>query len=99
MNLIRGINKRIIEITDTGSDYFEKALLFVSAGTDIGDDFLKSEAERLLDSYSEPRTNNGMGYLRYREVKERKHRALKKVIAGLSVFILFGSAVLLLIIK
>ena len=30
MQMIRGINRQIIEVSDTDSDYFERALFFVS---------------------------------------------------------------------
>lgn len=97
--MIRGINKRIIEITDTGSDYFEKALLFVNTGTEIGDDILRSEAERLLDIYSVPNSGGGMGYLRYHEVKEKKNRLLKKVILGAALFIVCGIITFFMLIR
>ena len=30
--MLKGVNRQIIEINDTGNKYFEKALLFVAAG-------------------------------------------------------------------
>lgn len=32
--MIRGVNKNVIEISDTGNDCFERAILFVRADTD-----------------------------------------------------------------
>ena len=42
--MIRGINKRIIEVNDTGSELFEKALLFVRSDSRSDDEGLKKEA-------------------------------------------------------
>ena len=30
--MIKGINRQVIEVADTGSEYFERAMLFVSPG-------------------------------------------------------------------
>ena len=33
--MLRGVNKRIIEVNDTDSDYFEKALFFVKENAEV----------------------------------------------------------------
>ena len=35
--MLRGVNKRIIEVNETGSDYFEKALFFVKGNADFNE--------------------------------------------------------------
>jgi tetrahydromethanopterin S-methyltransferase subunit F len=44
--LIRGVNKNIIEISDTGNECFERAILFVRSGQGEGD--LTAKAKRYL---------------------------------------------------
>lgn len=47
--MVRGVNKQIIEINDTGNSYFEKVLLFVSPNkADLPVEQLNSEAKTLL---------------------------------------------------
>lgn len=69
--LIKGINKRIIEVNDTGSDYFEKVLFIVKDNNaDLRN--LKLEANKVVNTYF-PKNDfvyKG-GYLRKRE-KRRK---------------------------
>lgn len=52
--MIKGINKRIIEIKDINSKYFSSALLFVNPVQDSSDDKkLTEEADRILSKYGE----------------------------------------------
>ena len=45
--MIKGVNRQIIEVTDTGSDYFERALLVVRANcTDTDTGMLHEEAKK-----------------------------------------------------
>ena len=48
--MVKGVNKNVIEICDTGSDYFERAILFVrqngAAGSDS--DALRFQAGEFL---------------------------------------------------
>ena len=49
--MIKGINRQMIEITDTGSPYFERALLVVQSDlADISHDTLQSAAHTLMTS-------------------------------------------------
>lgn len=84
--MIRGINKRIIEVNDTGSELFEKALLFVRSDSRSDDVGLKKEAEKIVAAYVTPDDANAYkpGYLRYTESK-RKFKAIAFFV--LSVFI------------
>ncbi len=53
--MIRGVSKQIIEINETGNQYFERAVFYVRREY-IGstDDKLSEEAQRLLDVASKP---------------------------------------------
>ncbi|MCI8554017.1 MAG: hypothetical protein HFJ80_03625 [Clostridiales bacterium] len=57
--MIKGINRQIIEVTDTGNPYFERALLIVRPHcADTPGDRLRAEANRLV------RTAGGYSALR-----------------------------------
>ncbi len=82
--MLRGVNRRIVEITDTGSDYFEKALFFVKNDYFADESELKREADRIIYSYFNNAEPNGhTGFLRYSEkAKHRKRRAAVLCSAG-----------------
>ena len=47
--MIRGVNKNVIEISDTGNECFERAILFVRAGSAEGDgEQLRQRARQYL---------------------------------------------------
>jgi len=46
--MIKGVNRQMIEIMDTGNPYFERALLVVQPGIDTDTDILRREARDLL---------------------------------------------------
>ena len=71
--MIKGVNRQMIEVTDTGNPYFERALLVVrpNCGTDE-DDLLREEARRLLQS------TGGYGGLRL----VRRRRQIRRVLFG-----------------
>ncbi len=48
--MIKGINRQMIEILDTGNPYFEKAFLVVQTGMDANSDVLHREALDVLAS-------------------------------------------------
>ena len=53
--MIRGVNKQVIEVNDTGNEYFEKAILYVRPQfTSAGSNTLRSEAGRMLSQWSPP---------------------------------------------
>lgn len=55
MQMIRGINRQIIEVCDTESDYFERALFFVRPDySDAERAVLEHEARRALKRFGEP---------------------------------------------
>ena len=58
--MIKGINRQIIEISDTGSPYFEKALLVLQGDLDANQETLRREAQDIL------RRAGSCGHLRRR---------------------------------
>ena len=59
--MIKGVNRQVVEVAETGSDYFEKALFFVNPkyyGMTVGK--LREKAQTLMNSAgAPPRTRNG----------------------------------------
>ena len=46
--MIKGINKQILEVTNTDSPYFEKIIFFVRPESmNLGEKLLKGEAEKI----------------------------------------------------
>ncbi len=96
--MLRGVNKRIIEVNDTDSDYFEKALFFVKENAEFDNKTLENEARKIIGSYFEPSQQRSakIGYLRYTEERKKKKRKnLIFSIAGCFVVALFLTAVFL----
>lgn len=64
--MIKGINRRIVEVNDTESKYFEKILFIVRTDCQSGDDSeLKDEAKRIMQKYQMCRKKRGRNYLIY----------------------------------
>ena len=58
--MIKGINRQIIEVAETGNLYFERALLFVRPGTDdVENNRLKTEARKMMEKLSKPPKTKG----------------------------------------
>ena len=73
--MLRGVNRRIIEVNDTGSDYFEKALFFVKGNTAITPDSLEKEAQKVMEAYLNCGTESKrQGYLRYTDLRRKMRR-------------------------
>ncbi len=67
--MIKGVNKQIIEVYDTGNKYFEKAILFVKPEfMSENEQGLRKEATRLLEGIGDPPVRNK---LNARKVKKR----------------------------
>ena len=79
--MIKGINRQIIEVTDTGNEYFERALLIVrSTCCDTDSNLLHQQAKEML------RHAGTYGGLRINRRKRRLHSlliALGGSVAGL----------------
>lgn len=94
--MIRGINKRIIEVNDTGSELFEKALLFVKNDSCTDEEHLKKEAERVVAAYMTDDGNTYKpGYLRYTE-KKRKSKRSKIIISCCAALVIVAVCSVLL---
>lgn len=53
--MIKGINKQILEVTNTNSPYFEKIIFFVRPeGQKLSEQKLKSEAEKISATTQKP---------------------------------------------
>lgn len=77
--MIKGVNRQMIEVTDTGNQYFERALLVVRPTcSEYEDDLLREEAHRLL------RTAGGYGGLQRIRRQRRIRRALFGAASGLA---------------
>lgn len=51
--MVKGVNKTVIEINDTGSNIFEKVILFVTPKySNLSSKRLKIEAKRVVNGYS-----------------------------------------------
>ena len=83
MKMIRGVNKRIIEITDTGSEYFERALMFVRPdSSDLPDSALEEEAMKLVSAMSRPPS----------EKRKRRHAKRRRLDYKAVVILVLGAA-------
>ncbi len=95
--MLRGVNKRIIEISDTGSDVFEKALFFIKDNNGLSQSELKKEAHRMVVSYFSEENRTHSGFLRYTDNRKKRQRKIL-VISLLSVLCCVAVAVLVKII-
>lgn len=89
--MIKGVNRQIIEVTDTGNTYFERALLVVRPGcSDADSDRLHEEARRLVHAAG--------GYAGLRLNRRRHlHRFLALTVGSAAGGVLIGLLLALLI--
>ncbi len=74
--MLRGVNKRIIEINDTGSELFEKAFFIVKNDQNLSEATLENEANRIMLTYFNRESQQPhMGYLRYQNLKKQRRIA------------------------
>lgn len=53
--MLRGVNRRIIEVNDCNSSYFERAIFIIRAdAAGVPESSLKNEADRMLNNMSRP---------------------------------------------
>lgn len=67
-HMLKGVNRRIIEINNTESEFFERAIVFVKPNFNGLD---KSVLEREADGYVKLLYSGGAGFLR-REARKRR---------------------------
>lgn len=90
--MVKGVNKHIIEINDTGNKYFEKVLLFITPGKkDFPEEILHAKAKEYLIEI----THNANTDLNLREII-RKKRAKKKALIASAVIITITAAAVLI---
>ena len=75
--MIKGISRQIVEVTGTGSPYFERAFLVVrSTCEDEAEELLHNEARRVLQS------QDGYTGLRRARRQRRRQRILLLLLGG-----------------
>ncbi|OJU14365.1 MAG: hypothetical protein BGN88_02355 [Clostridiales bacterium 43-6] len=78
--MIKGVNKQIIEVSDTGNKHFEKAILFVRPEyMSETEQTIRKEAYRFLEGVGTPSHNKRM---------KRKSKMVKK--SSLTTFLFVG---------
>ncbi len=91
--MVKGVNKQIIEINDTGNKYFERVLLFVVPGKkDLPNELLQKRAREYVIQLS----NNLSPTVSIRE-QVMKKRARKKLalISGIVIIISVAAAIII----
>ncbi len=90
--MVRGVNRQIIEINDTGNKYFERALLFVAPGrSEVSQSKLNFEAKEYLLSLS-----GGEKCTESLRQRHRKKSLKKRLIIGGSVITACTGLILLI---
>lgn len=83
--MIKGVNKQIIEVSDTKSEYFEKVLFFVKPRYyGEGQSKLTADARRYISEYTAPEAFKN-GYLRKCDKRRRRITALICALGLISV--------------
>ncbi len=86
--MVKGVNRQIIEINDTGNRFFERVLLFVSPeGAELGSRELGKEAREFL-LHLTPETAPKQG-LRSRIARRKVKRRL--ILGGAACAVLFST--------
>ena len=90
--MVKGTNRTVIEINDTGNNMFEKVLLFVTPEYgNLNAKQLKNEAQKLIKKYCPEMADTA----RIRDIY-RKRRLIRNIcITGVGVLILTLVAILL----
>ena len=89
MKMIKGCQKSIIHLKDTGSPYFEEAYFIVSRGSDIealGDDMIK-EAQNIVKS--------SMADIKNRNLQKKKQRRSLVMSGASALSFIFGAIMLI----
>lgn len=90
--MVKGVNKTVIEINDTGSNIFEKAVLFVTPKySNLSAKRLRTEALRVINTFSPEGTLPTV-----RQTHKRKKRNL---IIISSSFVVFAAAAVFILLR
>ncbi|CDZ23630.1 hypothetical protein CCDG5_0492 [[Clostridium] cellulosi] len=85
--MVKGVTRRVVEIKETGSDYFERAIFFINIDGSRGtnENTLSQEARRIIDNLSHEDTPCSEDKMQ--RIKKRAISVLKLLIsAGVGVF-------------
>lgn len=84
--MLKGVNKRIVEISNTNSKYFYKALLFVKPEyCDLTDKKTEAEANKYLNGIIFNETLIKPGYLRKRKRKIKNNFLFILFVLGVGI--------------
>ncbi len=90
--MVKGINRTVIEINDTGNNMFERVILFVTPEYgNISSRQLKLEAQRVIEKYSPDIAGNGKIRNLY-----RKRKITKAMLITVGILFVLGITALLL---
>ena len=78
--MLRGVNKKIIEINNVDGGYFEKILFFVN-------DDRRSEPDSVLENQAEKYANDSCALKYRRRILTCRHRSCRRNIAALSIIL------------
>ncbi|HHW45984.1 MAG TPA: hypothetical protein GXX17_03615 [Clostridiales bacterium] len=82
--MLRGVNRQIIEVNNTGNRYFEKVILFVKPEySDASRHKLEDEAYQLLESFGQPPPLKSSRQIIKQKAKIR--RRIKRALIYLSI--------------
>ncbi len=80
--MLKGVNRRIIEINNTESEFFERAIVFVKPNFNGLD---KSVLEREADGYVKLLYSGGAGFLRREARKKKIKKAVLFIAAAIAL--------------
>ncbi len=90
--MVKGTNRTVIEINDTGSNMFEKVILFVTPEYGkLSGSKLKAEAQKLIDKYYPDMADT----IKIRDIY-RKRKMIKTLCVILGVAVLLAVSALLI---
>lgn len=90
--MIKGVNRAVIEVNDTGNEYFEKAIFFIrSSHTEDSQKNLEKEAKKYIES------SEKTPFTEYFDLKEDRKRK-KRLFMILGGYLLLLGAVILFIV-
>lgn len=84
--MIKGVNKQFIEVNDTGSRYFERALLVIRPEfTSLPYEKLKGEAKRAIGRMGEPESARRVQARNLSRMAMLRRRRLFRLIASVTI--------------
>ena len=88
--MIKGVNKAIIEVNDTGNKYFEKAILFVKSDyKDTSQKTLEKHAKEFISNQCSNNKTNNTPLYEYFDLKQDRKRKRR-------LFLILGGYLLLI---